>query len=216
MIATVAALRIEEARRYCGKTGDAWRACGDAQLAILRAAGCQPTDDVLEVGAGALSGTRALAEYLAPGKLVAIEPHRWLVDAALCDPDTARLMAERRVRFLFRDDFDASETERTFAFALSHSVLAHAAHWQAAQMLTALRRVLAPGADLVASLRLRERPSYDTEWQYPGNSWFSLGAIVDIAHGCGFAVNPRPEWQGIMTAACPTSVHDWLSFRRLP
>jgi len=204
------------AQAYTGNSGDAWHAVGAAQVAILRALGCRPEHHVLEVGAGSLCGGHAIIAYLDADQYVGIEPNGWLVRAALEGAGIEPLVAEKRPVFLARDDFDASFLGRRFDFAIGHSILSHAAHWQLPRLLTALRPVLHAGSVVAMSLRLRDADSFDREWQYPGNSWFSSWSVRAFAEACGFLVETRDDLRAIMVAAAPNNVHDWVVFRPMP
>ncbi len=81
-----AAASLEAAQRYVATS----RTSGELQLELLKLEGCSRESHVLDVGCGCLSAGVPLMRYLRRGRYVGIEPNRWLLGAALADPDPAR------------------------------------------------------------------------------------------------------------------------------
>ncbi len=199
---------------------------GQLQFEILKQEGCLPASRVLEVGCGCLHAGVPLMQYLEPGHFVGIEPNRWLLDKAMRAPPVARLVAEKRPRFLHRFDFDASSLGVTFDYVLSHSVLSHAAHHQLEQFLANTAKVLAPTGKICASLRLAEgnafgstgsadkKDSLDKEWVYPGISWFTKTTVESTADRVGLRATYRPDYTEFYTRTRPKEIHDWFVFTR--
>jgi cyclopropane fatty-acyl-phospholipid synthase-like methyltransferase len=152
-----------------------------------------------------------------------MDPNKWLRQRTLRNDQVRKLVREKQARFLSRDDFDASKLGIKFDFVLSHSVLSHAAHWQLEQYLANAARVLAPEGRIVASIRLAEgnafgspgtadkNDSMDTEWVYPGVSWFKLATVRETADRCGLSVVHKPEYTEYLVKARPAECHDLVA-----
>lgn len=213
-------MSLSQASAYCGTTDQS----GECQMQILKSAGLMPEHHLLEIGCGCLNGSQFFINYLEPGHYVGIEPNAWLLEAGISE---AEIVPGKRPRFLVRDDFDAKLTGSSFDFIFSHSVLSHAAHWQLAKYFCACRRLLRPHGKGIASLRLAEgnefgsrgtpdkKDSYDFDWQYPGNSWFTFGTVKAMALLYGFYAYHVPEWTRDYVSQCPLECHDWICFHFL-
>lgn len=181
---------------------------------------------MLEVGCGALHASLFLIEFLDPEHFVGIDPNEWLRQTKMRKSSVRKLVEGKRPRFLTRDDFDASEAGVEFDYVLAHSVLSHAAHRQLGQFLTNVAKVLAPTGRIVASIRLAEGNDFgspgtpdkddsrDTEWVYPGVSWFKLSTVQAAADEVGLDVRVAPEYTALLTSRRPGEYHDWLVFTR--
>lgn len=211
-----------EAREYVGTT----LSSGRIQFEILRREGLESTSQVLEVGCGALHASLFLIEFLDAGHFVGLDPNEWLRETRLRRRRVRRLVQEKRARFLTREDFDASAAGVLFDYVLAHSVLSHAAHWQLRQFMTNVAKVLAPAGRIVASIRLAEGNDYgstgtpnkddsrNTEWVYPGVSWFKLSTVRATADEVGLDVRVVPEYTALLTSKRPGEYHDWLVLTR--
>jgi SAM-dependent methyltransferase len=217
---------LKEAQTYTGTD----QVSGRLQMELLQLEGCVPTSRVLEPGCGCLSAGLRLIEWLDADCYVGIDPNEKLREAALRDPEAKRLVQEKRPQFLSVGDFDASSLGRKFDFALSHSILSHAAHWQLPLYLKNVSKVLAPGGKIVASIRLAEgnafgspgsrdkKDSMDKEWVYPtdadpaGVSWFTLETVNREADACGLVARVVPAYTERYTKRRPLEIHDWLVF----
>lgn len=200
------------ALRYTGDP-DSWGPRGSVILDFLREEGLKPHHHVLEHGCGNLSQGRPLIGYLDEGRYVGIEPNGWLVEIAM---ERYPELAKRNPRFLWRDDFDASEVDRRFDFIVSHSVLSHAAHWQMEMLLARTREVAADGAVMLASLRLGEQNSFAQQWQYPGVSFFRIDTLRVLGFHAGWHVEHLPDLRHRLAATCRNDFHDWVRFTAMP
>lgn len=207
-----------EAQAYVGTN----EASGHFQFDVLRIEGCKPQHKVLEIGCGCLHAAAPLVQYLESGHYVGIEPNEWLILSA---PDSVQqLMRDRKARFLAVTDFDASSAGEHFDFILSHSLLSHCADYQADQFLQNSASVLSSRGKIVATIRLSEgnpwgspghpqfRDSMDTEWQYPGVSWFTLESISRKANRYGLLALLRPVYTQRLVTIRPEEFHDWIVF----
>jgi hypothetical protein len=211
----------QHAQAYVGNAGADYHMAGICQLELLKRNGLKRHHHVLEIGCGALVAGRPLIQFLKPDRYVGIEPNSWLVDAAYQHfPDMAEWFLEKRPLFLSRTDFDASETGRRFDFALSHSILSHAAHWQLPVFLAHVAAVLSSYGTAVVSLRMHDEhgtlmgDSRHESWQYPGASYFALESIQAEAHTVGLEATYMPEYRDFFTRYVPSNFHDWVRFRR--
>jgi SAM-dependent methyltransferase len=219
---------FEDARGYVGTD----TRTGEVQLQLLQRNGLEPTSKVLDVGCGFLNAGRHIMRFLEPGHFVGIDPNEWLREMAMDDPEVRQLVEERRPIFLSVDDFDASSLGIEFDYVLSHSILSHVAHWQLAQFLTNVGKVLAPEGRIVASLRLAEgnrwgsRGSKDGDdtrarkWCYPISVFFKKSTVLETAEELGLVAHHVPLYTELMNRVSLDSTpgarkgefHDWFVF----
>ena len=211
----------DEAQRYVGTD----EVSGQIQLELLKREGCRPDSRVLEIGCGRLHLAVPLIQYLNDDHYVGMDPNEWLRQVALKKEPVRKLVEEKGARFLSGDTFDASELGIKFDYIFSHSVLSHAAHWQFEQFLRNTAAVMAPGGRNLSSIRLAEGNEYgsegtedkqdsmDEEWQYPGNSYFTLSTVKKVAENIGLDAVYIPEYTAYYTQTRPGEYHDWIVFR---
>lgn len=201
---------------------------GRRQADLLFSAGCRPDSHVLEIGCGCLSAGMHLIERLEPGHYVGIDPNEWLREAALRRSEIRTLVGAKQPVFLSNYEFDASATGRKFDFVLSHSILSHAAHHQLPLFLKNVGAVLSEPGQIFASLYLAEgnphgnvgtkdrQDSMDTEWVYPGVSFFTHDTIQREAAKAGLTAVHRPDLTEWFVKVRPGELHDWFQFQLRP
>ena len=213
--------KIDTAKQYVGND----EVSGWMQCEILKKEGCAPSSNVLDIGCGALYAGFFLTQYLEDNHFVGMDPNKWLIDSALENNAIKKVMAAKGARFLYGEDFDASSLGVQFDFILAHSVLSHAARWQLEQFLQNAAKVLSPNGKILASLRLSEGnqwgsagnsnlDSNDAAWQYPGNSWFKLSTVQEVAAACGLTATLKPEYTQFFCERKHHEYHDWLVFSK--
>jgi len=159
--------------------------------------------------------------FLEPERYVGVEPNVWLLAAAIDQDASIRsLVNTRKPVFLCNEDFDAAPSRRTFDFLLSHSILSHAADWQLDKFMASANAALAPNGIGIVSIRFTDEGgdlqgnSYDKEWVYPGNSFFSPETVASAAEKEGLACEWVKEYREIVSARAPTNFHDWIRLSR--
>jgi hypothetical protein len=198
---------LSSARAFCGDP-DSHVKRGKLIRGFLNELGLKPEHRVLNIGCGALSEGAPLIRFLDPGNFVGSDPNQWLIRAALdAEPD----LSARQPLFAFNSDFTTGRGP--YDYVVCHSVLSHTAWWQTQMALMNVRREVNDGAVWLASLRLHVESSFDSEWQYPGNSFFSKEDITTIAYQCGWSLEHRGDLKGRLMAECPNDVHDWVVLR---
>lgn len=215
-----ALLRRRNPVEYVGTT----KISGEVQFELLKKEGLLPGSSVLEIGCGHLHAAIPVVKYLKANNYVGIDPNIWLRKSALKDAAVTNLMKEKKATFLSVKDFDAGKTQRVFDYIFSHSILSHAADWQLGLFLQNTKKVLAPGGRILSSIRLAEGNNYgstgspnkddskDSEWVYPGVSWFTLATVQREASKVGLQVKVKPEYTEYYIQTKPNEVHDWLVF----
>lgn len=197
---------------------------GRRQADLLFNAGCRPDSHVLEVGCGCLSAGMHLMDRLEPDHYVGIDPNEWLRETAIRRPEIRAITEAKRPVFLSNYEFDAAETGRKFDFVISHSILSHAAHHQLPLFLNNVGAVLSDSGQIFASLYLSEgnphgnvgtpdrKDSMDTEWVYPGVSFFTHETIQRTAADAGLTATHRPDLTEWFVQVRPGELHDWFQF----
>ena len=215
--------KFQKAQVYVDAVGENFRIVGQAQLDLLKMNGCKPESHVLEVGCGCLVAGKPIIEYLNRDRYVGIEPNTWLIEAAAEGlAGCKHLIQAKQPIFVSNFDFDASSTERKFDFVIAHSILSHAAHWQYPLFLQSVKKSLAPGGAILASIRFFKEggelagDSNDEEWVYPGVSYFSWETVQRVAAEHGYQVEWRKEWRDFFMSRHPRHSHDWLRLTLKP
>lgn len=95
------------------------------QLAFLKENGLQPTNSLLEIGCGPLTGGVPIIDFLQPGKYVGIDIRSSALDLAWGEVAAAGLSG-RNPRLICSSSFGSTElADEKFDFVLSFSVLYH-------------------------------------------------------------------------------------------
>lgn len=199
------------AKEYCGDPGSHYTR-GQLILEFLKEEGLQTDNRVLDVGCGALSQGKALIEWLDSGKYVGVDPNGWLIETALQEYPA---LLEKEPRFSYAEDFNV-EGYGGFNYVVSHSILSHVAHWQMNSYFHEQRKSVSEGAIMLASLRLDQYDSFDSEWQYPGNSYFRFHTVQAIAHENGWLVERAKGLRERMMAVAGNDLHDWIKAVAIP
>ncbi len=199
---------------------------GTLQADLLKNEGCTATSHVLEIGCGCLSAGAVLMSRLEAGHYVGIDPNEWLRETAFRRANISALVAAKAPVFLSNFEFDAKSTGRMFDFILSHSILSHASHEQLPLYLNNTSAVLAPSGKIFASLFLSEgndfgnvgtkdrEDSRDTEWVYPGCSFFTHKTIQQFAQDAGLKAEYRRDLTEWFVKVRPGECHDWFMFSK--
>lgn len=197
---------------------------GLAQLEILKRLGCGPDHKVLEIGCGALIAGYPIIQYLNVGGYVGVDPNLWLVHDSLRVPEVSDVATRGQATFVGTEHF--GDRSGPVDFCISHSVLSHAADAQLDEFLRAIFAALAPDGVAAASLRFadgnefgstgsaKHGPDFQT-WQYPGVSWFKRVDVLERARRAGLEATIEPEFTRLVLKANQSSVHDWITLRRV-
>lgn len=201
---------VEEARTYVGTTPTS----GASQFSLLLIEGLEPYHHVVEVGCGALHLARPLVTYLEPKRYTGVDPNVWLRNAARAhDPALDSLLESRGAQFSDAVNFRAGRKGKA-DYVYSHSVLSHASRDQLTEYMTSLAWMLRPGGVGIASIRLSTFDSNDTDWVYPGVSYFTYGTVLEEAANAGLEMSVTEGLRAVHMANCPNEFHDWLLFHR--
>lgn len=97
---------------------------GAFQYDLLRRAGLEPDDTLLDVGCGSLRGGRYFIDYLRAGNYTGMDISERVIEAgrSIVGEETLR---EKTPTFVVNDDLRFEEFEEPFDYVISHSVFAH-------------------------------------------------------------------------------------------
>ena len=181
----VFAARYTGAHRKFVARSDNWDLSAASQFGLLALLGLRAEHSLLEVGCGSLRVGRLLIVYLEPGCYFAIEPERWLVEAAIEHELGRDLVRLKRPTFDAGRDFRLTVFGRRFDFVLAGSVLAHAAPSQIRACLAEARGALAAEGLFVASFLEAETDHAGESWVYPGRAGYRFETLRAMAAEAG-------------------------------
>ena len=162
-----------------------WETAGASQLDVLVQLGLRAHHTLLEIGCGSLRVGRLLIAYLDSDRYFAVEPERWLVEAALRTEIDADALRTKRPVFRYTADFSVTAFEREFDYILAGSVFSHAAQHQIAACLSQAREVMTPATRFAASF-VEGDTNYDgVHWSYPEPVTYSFERMRELASASG-------------------------------
>jgi SAM-dependent methyltransferase len=181
---------------------------GALQFSILVAAGLREYHTLLDVGCGSLRAGRFLIPYLGPDSYCGIDPERDVVFAGIRDELGESMLSMKQPRFAYRADFDASEFNERFDFAIAQSVFTHTHPDLARVGFARVAEALGPSGVLVGNFMVRRvlgpggahacDPVDGSGWEYPGTVRYRWREVTDLAGGLHLErirfAHPRLSW----------------------
>jgi SAM-dependent methyltransferase len=171
-------------RRFVSRPG-CFDLAAASQFGLLTHLGLREHHHLLEIGCGSLRSGRLFLVYLEPGRYHAVEPERWLVNAAIENEIGRDLVRLKQPRFDHGTEFELGVFGRTFDFIVAGSIFSHAAPAQIVGCLGQVARVLAPDGVFVASWLEGEADSTTDRWVYPERVAYTEGFLRDAATRSG-------------------------------
>jgi SAM-dependent methyltransferase len=178
-----------------------------SQFALLALLGLREHHHLLEIGCGSLRAGRLFLVYLEPGRYHAVEPERWLIDAAIDNEIGRDLVRLKRPVFDHGRDFRFGVFGRKFDFVVAGSVFSHAAPAQIRACLGEAARVLAPDGLFLASWLEGPSDSTNEEWIYPERAAYTAAFLRRAAAEAGLDC-VRLDWPYDFGAG----EQSWLAF----
>ncbi len=170
------------------------------QFSLLCALGLRDHHRLLDIGCGSLRAGRLFIPYLNQGRYYGIEPNKWLVDSGIKENLGEDLVALRRPRFSYRDDFSVDDFGVHFDYVIAQSIFTHSGPDLVRKALDAVARVLQPGGIMAANFsecRWPATTSAPPGWHYPGNVSYRPETMQAIAKEAGL-VSARAYLGGTM------------------
>jgi len=131
--------------------GGLWDEIGRLQYELLLGHGLRPRHRLLDVGCGCLRGGVHFVRHLEDGHYYGIDSDSDLLDKGREIELPRAGLGTRRVHLACRDDFDASDFEVGFDFALAQSLFTHLPGESIALCLARVGAVLADGGRFFAT-----------------------------------------------------------------
>lgn len=165
---------------------------GGKVFSRLYAQGLRQEHRLLDVGCGSLRVGRLLIPYLDRGNYRAIEPQKWLVEAAIEHEIGAEILTLRDVQIDDEAGFNLTVFgEGVFDWVLVSSILTHVNHAQMEAIVTTAARALRSGGTLLCDYIDASGPhphhegeqSFLTPGWYPQNAPHFLECIKAPARG---------------------------------
>lgn len=149
---------LRRAGIWSGGQPHLFEGAGRNTLATMIEFGLMPTDEVLDVGAGALRVGWWLLHYVEPENYHAIEPVRTRID-------TAARMIGADINVYYNDDFEFPDVK--FDFVIARSIWTHASKRMIAKMLSEFAENSTPESKFLTSVLLARSERED----YQGDQW---------------------------------------------
>jgi cyclopropane fatty-acyl-phospholipid synthase-like methyltransferase len=144
---SAAEIAAKEHREF---VGGLWDEIGALQLEFMKSRGLSPSDNLLDVGCGALRGGVHFVRYLDPGRYHGIDVNASLIEAGRQELAEAQLQS-RNPQLLVSDSFAVDRFATRFGYALAVSVFTHLNMNLIARCLASVRAVLEPGGRFYGS-----------------------------------------------------------------
>jgi SAM-dependent methyltransferase len=169
------------------------------QFSLLLAAGLRERHRLLDLGCGSLRCGRLAIPYLGLGCYYGIEPNEWLVHEGLRREVGRDLVARRKPRFAYVDDFSAESFGVEFDFVMAQSIFSHTHRDLFVEGLRRVGAALAPEGILLGTYVEGQQLS-GTGWLYPACTTFERDDVTAIAAVAGLVArpldwpHPRQQW----------------------
>ena len=125
---------------FLGGPKDDFESVGRLQLMMLTMHGLYPDSKVLDIGCGCLRGGYWLIHFLDSGCYFGIERHQGVVESGIEKILAPDILASKKPRFEYNNDFDSSGFGEKFDVFLARSVWTHTSKKQIQSMLDAFQR----------------------------------------------------------------------------
>jgi len=148
---------LKEAKVWSGGPDEKADEVGRNGIATLIENGLNPTDKVLDIGAGSLRLGWWILQFVDEQNFHAVEPSKNRIDTA------ARLMGAD-IHIYYNEDWQFPDEK--FDFVVARSIWSHAAKWMISIMISEFAENSSPEGIFLASVRLAgEKPDYmGDEW----------------------------------------------------
>ena len=154
--------RLEDAMGFRGQFDEHRR----FQLAFLKEQGLVPSNRLLEIGCGPLTGGVPVIEYLAPGNYVGVDIRSSVLDLSWREVGKAGLSA-KNPRLIYSSSFGSKELgDQTFDIILSFSVLYHLSDELLASYFSVVRKKLNPKGLCFANVNTLDESSTWLEFPF--------------------------------------------------
>ena len=132
---------------------------------LLTTIGLRQHHRLLDIGCGSLRIGRLLIPYLNVGNYYGLEPNKWLVEHGIKFETGYDLIAIKKPKFFYNDDFRI-EAEN-FNFMVAQSIFSHASLKQIDQCLCSISNMLFKDGALLATFIIGEQDYAVDNWVYP-------------------------------------------------
>jgi ubiquinone/menaquinone biosynthesis C-methylase UbiE len=109
---------------YKSKVGGEWESLGRLQLDFLQKKGLLPNHQLLDIGCGSLRAGIHLINYLQPSHYCGIDISSSLLKAGRLEVKKANLKG-KKPNLLTNDRFEFEKFNKTFEYAIAHSLFTH-------------------------------------------------------------------------------------------
>jgi len=167
---------------------------GGRQFILLFNLGLREDHKLLDFGCGSLRAGRLFIPYLLPGNYYGIEPHKWLIDAAIKDEIGNDIIEIKKPHFKYNDDF-LNSFKIKFDFIIAQSIFSHTTFPLFKKSIFNLYESLKTNGLLcfTMSIDLISKKEINTEteekWTYPETSTFYLNDILEFTNKIGYCTD---------------------------
>jgi SAM-dependent methyltransferase len=180
----------DDHRAYVGPA-ERYDVIGATQLSLLYSLGLRSHHRLLDIGCGSLRAGRLFIAYLDAGCYTGLEPHRWLIEQAIQKEIGEDQIEIKSPTFVYNDQFDVSGLD-AFDFVLAQSVASHTGPKMTTELLSAVKRALAPDGIAAINFWNMRADQEEEGWFYPECVGYRIKTIHRWLEEAGLKGRPIP------------------------
>ena len=161
---------------------------GMHQFKVMTKTGLKVTDNLLDLGCGAMRGGKFLLKYLDAKGYHGIEPNKALLKKGLFAEVAEKLAREKKPNFKFNDNFNLAIFEKEFDFILAQSIFSHAAPGQITGCLRSAYKALTSGGKFVFNYAKGGSDYTGKTWVYPNAARYTELRMFEYVRKAGFSI----------------------------
>jgi len=155
------------------------------QFSLMTLLGMRQEHTLLDIGCGSLRAGKLFLMYLQPDRYFGIEPEQWLVEEGIEREIGQELVARKRPRFLFDNNFSCAAFGTRFDFIIAQSIFSHASIAQVRRCLSQARAAMGDTSMFAASFVPGQDDYAGEQWVYPGIVHYRPQTIERLAGEAG-------------------------------
>lgn len=173
---------------------------GATQFRLLCTLGLRAHHSLLDFGCGSLRAGRLFLSYLDEGRYCGIEPNKWLIEDSINNQIGNDLIALKKPRFDYNNDFKTDVFSQQFDFIIAQSIFSHAGSDLISTALCNFNASLKPQGLIAATFKEGIGDFDGRGWVYPRCVSYRQSTVEHFAKEAGFFItrlpwyHPRQTW----------------------